>query len=108
MLALSFTVAANSYSVHYERMGEGRLIRVSKYRGDPEAVAYLVAVPDKAEAIDIVKAKAGKTGEEIEDLGRVSEALIKALSLAPGEFIPIDGVRHVAQQQQQPQTRTNP
>ena len=108
MLALHFRVVANRYSVHYERMGEGRLIRVSKYRGDPEAVSYLVAVPDKAEALEIVKANAGRPGDEIEDLGRVSEALIKALSLAPGEFLPVDGVRHVAQQQQQPQTKTNP
>lgn len=108
MLALHYPVAAPRYSVHYERMGEGRLIRVRKSRGHPEAVAYLVAVPDKAEALEIVRARAGQPGDEIEDLGRVSEALIKAMSLAPGEFIPIDGVRHVAQQQQQPQTRTDP
>jgi hypothetical protein len=103
-----FTVAANRYSVHYERMGEGRLIRVSKYRGDPQAVAYLVAVANKAEALELIKAKIGQLGEEIEDLGRVSEALITAMSLAPGDLIPIDGVRHVAQQQQQSQTKTNP
>lgn len=83
---------------------EGRLIRVSKYRGDPQAVAYLVAVPDKAGAIDLISGTASQ-GEDIEDLGRVSEQLLMAMSLAPGEFIRIDGVRHVAQQQQQPQPK---
>jgi hypothetical protein len=80
-------------------MGEGRLIRVSKYRGDPQAVAYVVAMPDKVRAIELIKQKAA--GDEIEDLGKVSEALMTAMSLAPGEFIPIAGVNHVAQQQQQ-------
>jgi hypothetical protein len=84
-------------------MGEGRLIRVSKYRGDPQAVTYLVAMPDKARATELIAQKATNPGDEIEDLGKVSEALIAAMSLAPGEFMPIDGVRHVAQQQQQPQ-----
>jgi len=34
-------------------------------------------------------------------LGRVSEALLDAMHIAPGEFVRIDGIRHVAQQQQQ-------
>jgi hypothetical protein len=84
-------------------MGEGRLIRVSKYRGDPQAVAYVVAMPDKARAIELITQKATNPGDEIEDLGKVSEALITAMSLAPGEFMRVDGVRHVAQQQQQRQ-----
>jgi hypothetical protein len=80
-------------------MGEGRLIRVSKYRGDPEGVAYLVA-SDKARALELVRAKFGRENAELEDLGRVSEALIKAMSLPPDGVIAIDGVRHVSQQQQ--------
>jgi hypothetical protein len=95
-------MAPLAYPVHHRPMGEGRLIRVSKYRGDPQAIAYLVAVQDKIEAMELIRAKAA-SGDEIEDMGRVSEALIAAMSLAPRAFMPIDGVRHVAQQQQQPQ-----
>jgi hypothetical protein len=85
-------------------MGEGRLIRVSKVPGDPKAaVAYLVAVSDKDKAIDLIRRKFGSSGDQVEDLGRVSEALLTAMSLAPGDVVRVDGVRHVGQQQQQPQ-----
>lgn len=82
---------------------EGRLVRVSKYRGDPKAVAYVVAVSDKDRASDLIREKVGQPADDIEDLGHVSEQLLMALSLAPDTFARIDGVRHVAQQQQQPQ-----
>jgi hypothetical protein len=88
--------------VQIECMGEGRLIRVRKYRGDPTAVAYLVAVSDKDKAVDLIRQKVGGSDGDIEDLGRVSEALLMAMSVREGEFVPIEGVRHVAQQQQQP------
>jgi hypothetical protein len=71
--------------------------------GDPKAVAYLVAVPDKVKAIDLIRKKFGSSGDQVEDLGRVSEALLTAMSLAPSEVVRVDGVRHVAQQQPQPQ-----
>jgi hypothetical protein len=83
-------------------MGEGRLIRVSKYRGDPQTVSYLVAMPDKARAIELITSQAASASDDIEDLGRVSEALIAAMRLPPGQFVPINGVCHVAQQQPQP------
>jgi hypothetical protein len=89
--------------VQSKPMGEGRLIRVSKFPGDREAVAYLVAVSEKDKAIDLIRSKFDSSGEQVEDLGRVSEALLTAMSLAPGEVVRVDGVRHVAQQQQQPQ-----
>jgi hypothetical protein len=76
---------------------------VRKYRGDPTAVAYLVAVSDKDKAVDLIRQKAGGSGDDIEDLGRVSEALLMAMSVHEGEFVRIEGVRHVAQQQQQEQ-----
>jgi hypothetical protein len=98
---LDLVLAPLPYVVQSKSMGEGRLIRVSKFRGDPQAVAYLIAIPDKARATELITQKAANPGDEIEDLGKVSEALIKAMSLGPGEFIPIDGVNHVAQQQQQ-------
>lgn len=85
-------------------MDEGRLIRVSKYRGDPHAVSYLVAVADKAEAIALIARQAATSADEVEDLGRVSAPLITAMRLPAGQFMPIAGVGHVTQQQQQPQT----
>jgi hypothetical protein len=86
---------------------EGRLIRVHKYRGDTKSVSYIVAVPDKAQALDIITRQAASLTDGVEDLGRVSEALITAMHLPPGQFMPIDGVRHVSQQQQQPQPKAD-
>jgi hypothetical protein len=83
-------------------MYEGRLIRVSKFRGDPKAASYLVAMADKAGAVELITRQAAKLGDDVEDLGRVSEALLTTMSLRPGQFIPINGVRHVAQQQPRP------
>jgi hypothetical protein len=82
------------------RGGEGRLVRASRFRGDPNARAYLVAVLDKATAIDLITANAAEPGYEIEDLGRVSEDLITAMTLAPGKFVAIDEARHAAQKKQ--------
>jgi hypothetical protein len=58
---------------------------VRKDRSDLDAVAYLVALPGKAEAIDLIRDKAASPGDEIE------------------EFVSIAGLSHVVQQQQQPQ-----
>ena len=79
---------------------DGRLIRVAEFRGDPKAAAYVVAVSDKATALSLIREKIGQPGDDIEDLGNVSEQLLMALSLAPGNFARIDGLWHVAQQQQ--------
>lgn len=85
-------------------MGEGRLIRVKKNHGDAKAIAYVVGLSDKAEAIDLIRRKAADPHDNIEDLGRVSEALLSALSVPDGGFMRIEGMKHVAQQQQQPQS----
>jgi hypothetical protein len=85
---------------------DGRLVRVRKYRGDPKGISYIVAAPDKAQALEIITSQAASLIDDIEDLGRVSEALITAMHLQPGQFMPIDGIRHVAQQQQ-PQPKTD-
>jgi hypothetical protein len=98
-------LASLAYPVQNKSMGEGRLIRVSKYRGDPQATAYLVATLDKSEAVELVRAKVASLGDELEDLGRVSQVLISAMHLAPGGIMPIDGVRHVAQRPQQAQAK---
>ena len=68
-------------------METGRLIRVSKFRGDPQSVAYIVAMADAGSAIELIRAKVVTGDHDIEDLGRVSEALLIALKLQPGEFM---------------------
>ena len=74
-------------------MGYGRLIRVSRYRGDPNAVAYIVAVSGILGAREIVRRKIGVSGSDIHDLGHVSDAEIKALNLMPGDCVPANGSR---------------
>jgi hypothetical protein len=72
---------------HNEWMGFGRMIRVSSRRGDPSATTYVVAEPDAAKAIDILKAVIVGSVDEYEDLGRVTDQLLRVLNLAPGQFI---------------------
>jgi hypothetical protein len=67
--------------------GYGRLIRVSKFAGDSRAVAYIVAEPETARAIDIIRTKVANPEDVIEDLGRVSDALLVAMKLQPGDFV---------------------
>ena len=85
-------------------MGSGRLIRVSK-SGDEPAATYIVNETNQATAIEIVRKAVCDPGDNIQDLGRVSEELLKAMSVEPGKFVPVDGVQHVSQQQQQPQPK---
>ena len=69
-------------------MSEGRLIRVSKFRGDPQVVGYLVALPDKAQALKIIRDRVAMPEDEIEDLGRVSENLLNGLLVSVGNILP--------------------
>jgi hypothetical protein len=85
-------------------MGEGRLIRVGK-SGGKSAASYIVNEADKTTAIDIVRKSIVSLSDDIQDLGRVSEELLKAMSVEPGEFVSVDGVQHISQQQQQPQPK---
>jgi len=50
-----------------------------------------VAIPDAAEAKEAVRKKHYEVGSDIEDLGRVSDALIEALGLLPGQCVRADG-----------------
>jgi hypothetical protein len=84
--------------------GPGRLIRVSK-SGDKPAASYIVNETDQAAAIEIVRKAVCSPGDDIQDLGRVSEELLKAMCVAPGKFVSVDGVQHISQQQQQPQPK---
>ena len=71
-------------------MDYGRLIRAGRYRRDPHAVAYIVALADAAAAIDLIRNSVTGPGHEIEDIGRVSDALLQALHIRPGEFARAD------------------
>ena len=67
-------------------MGFGRLIRVQAYRADPDATLYVVAEPEAEKAINILKVALARPDDDYEDLGRVTDALLDALSLEPGMF----------------------
>jgi hypothetical protein len=82
--------AAHSGESKLHSMDYGRLIRAGRYRRDPHAVAYIVAMADAAAAIDLIRNSVTGPGHEIEDIGRVSDALLQALHIRPGEFARAD------------------
>jgi hypothetical protein len=67
----------------------GRLIRLRK-PGEAHGIAYIVAVTDAVEAMELVRVKVAGTSDEIEDRGRVSGELLKALQLSPGDITRAD------------------
>ena len=67
-------------------MDFGRLIRVSKCRGDRGGIAYIIAVSDPAKAIALIRTEVADPGDDVQDLGRVSDALIATLQLGPGQY----------------------
>jgi hypothetical protein len=67
-------------------MAFGRMVRVGGRRGT-DAVVYVVAEADSAQALRIVKTKLKQFDGEIEDLGRVSGDLVQALRLKAGDMI---------------------
>jgi hypothetical protein len=68
------------------RMRFGRLIRVRAHRHDPTATIYVVAEPEVEKAIQILRTSLVRPQDECEDLGRVTDTLLNALSLQPGQF----------------------
>jgi hypothetical protein len=64
----------------------GRLIRVRAHRRDPESAIYAVAESEVDKAIDILKIVLARPNDEYEDLGRVTDTLLNALGLQPGQF----------------------
>ena len=64
----------------------GRAIRVSLFEGDPRETIYVVAEPDRSKAMMLLRAKLEENYDQFEDLGRVSDDLLAALNLAPGEY----------------------
>jgi hypothetical protein len=67
-----------------------RLIQKSAYSGDPHSMIYVVAVADADQAVIMIRNKAANPSDVVQDLGRISGHLVKALNLLPGEFIRID------------------
>jgi hypothetical protein len=62
----------------------GRLVRVGKREA---GTVYVVAEADPATAMEIIRNNVAGPHVELEDLGRVSASLLKALALQPGQFI---------------------
>jgi hypothetical protein len=71
----------------------GRLIRLRKLDGDPKGIAYIVAIQEPMAAIELIQRRVAGPHDQIEDLGRVSDALLKTLGLAEGEFVRADDKR---------------
>jgi hypothetical protein len=63
-----------------------RFVRKSKFRSDQNAMFYIVAVADADQAVQIIRSKIADLTDDVEDLGRVSQALVRALKLTAGEF----------------------
>jgi hypothetical protein len=68
----------------------GRLIRKSPSRGASKSTAYIVAVDDAGETIELIKQNVTEPGDDIQDLGRVSDGLLQTLSLPAGSFVILD------------------
>jgi hypothetical protein len=71
----------------------GRLVRASRCCGDRNAVAYIVAAAKASDAMEIIRTKIAEPGYMIEDLGRVSDAVLRSLNLSSGEFVRTDALR---------------
>ena len=84
-------MAQSSKTPNYSLAAQNaRFVRASKFRSDENATLYVVAVSEPNHAIEIVRGKVADFSDDVEDLGRVSRALVRALDLAPGNFIRID------------------
>jgi hypothetical protein len=67
--------------------GPGTLVRIQKHQSDAKPVAYIVALSDAARALDLVRKRFADPDDRLDDLGQVSNALIKALGLQRGDIV---------------------
>jgi|SRR5208282_3525643 len=76
-------------------MGPGNLVKVRtpSSHGEFVTIGYLVAEQDTDLAVKIIKNKIAKLTDEVAAVSRVSEELLDALNIAPGEFRRADGHR---------------
>ena len=74
-------------------MGPGNLVKVRtpSSGGAVVTTAYLVSEQDATRAVNIIKSKIAPRTDEVMAVGRVSEELLNALGVAPGEFTRADG-----------------
>jgi hypothetical protein len=64
----------------------GRLIRMQRYRGDIDAILYVVAEAGPDQAIAALRSFYPDVELDFEDLGRASHKTIEHLGLKPGEL----------------------
>ena len=64
----------------------GRCFKVGPHRGDPDAAIYFVAESDPNNALKILRAELPNDDLDFDDRGLVTEQLIDALDLGPGQF----------------------
>lgn len=69
------------------QMEFGRLIRI---KCGLKLTAYIVALADPAAAIDLIRKRVGSPDDAIQDVGRVSDDLLRYLDLRSGEFMRAD------------------
>ena len=74
-------------------MALGCLVKVTTRSSDAWLVetAYVVSEQDADRAVNIIKSKIAKLSDEVVVVSRVSEELLHALSVAPGDFARADG-----------------
>ncbi|HUD89196.1 MAG TPA: hypothetical protein VMR17_22305 [Xanthobacteraceae bacterium] len=75
-------------------MGLGCLVKVtapSLGGGGLATIAYVVSEQDADRAVNIIKSKIARLADDVVVVSRVSEELLRALGLAPGDFTRADG-----------------
>jgi heptaprenylglyceryl phosphate synthase len=74
-------------------MGLGNLVKVRTPASGGEVVttAYIVFEQDAERAVNIIKRKIAQRTDEVKAVSSVSEELLRALDVAPGEFTRADG-----------------
>jgi len=76
-------------------MGPGCLVKVTKpsSSGTDAMIAYVVSEENAVHAVNIIKREIAQSTDEVVAVSRVSEELLKALCIPPGEFKRADGHR---------------
>ena len=75
-------------------MGPGCLIKVTTPSAGERGlatIAYVVSEQDAVRAVNIIKSKIAQPADEVVVVSRVSEELLNALGMAPGDFTRADG-----------------
>jgi len=74
-------------------MGPGNLVKVRtpSSGGAVVTIAYVVCEQDADRAVNIIKSKIAQLTDDVVVVSRVSEELLNALDVAPGEFTRADG-----------------